>query len=94
MPSNKRTPYETLDKAYNIAKEIGLFFPYVGNIRHDNGSNTYCPNCNYLLLGRSGYMFTKIDVNDNNTCPSCGYNLLNDIIGEINKKPSHRFSFF
>jgi len=39
-------------------------------------------------------MFTKIDVNENNTCPNCGYNLLNDIIGEINKKPSHRFSFF
>lgn len=94
MPSKKRTPYETLDKAYNIAKDTGLFFPYVGNIRYDDGSNTYCPNCGYLLLGRSGYMFTKIEVNDNKTCPNCGYNLNNDIIGEINKKPSHRFSIF
>ena len=93
MPSKKRTPYETLDIAYKIAKEAGLYFPYVGNIRHDEGSNTYCPNCNYLLFGRSGYSFTKIDITDDNKCPNCGYDLKNDIIGKVNKNTSHRFGF-
>ena len=39
MPSMKRTPYETLDNAYKIAKEAGLYFPYVGNISHEEGGN-------------------------------------------------------
>ena len=93
-PSSKRTPAKTLDLAYNLAKESGLFFPYVGNIRHEKGGNTYCPNCAHLLLGRSGYMFTKIDIEKDKICPNCGYDLNNDIIGEINVSPSHRFSFF
>ncbi|MFX1489062.1 MAG: AmmeMemoRadiSam system radical SAM enzyme, partial [Promethearchaeota archaeon] len=92
-PSNKRTPYETLDMAFMIAKEAGLYFPYVGNISHEQGSNTYCPNCGHLLLSRTGYRFNKIDVTDKNQCPNCAYNLFNDIIGEINKSASHRFSF-
>ena len=94
MPSMERTPSKTLDMAYKIAKEAGLYFPYVGNIRHEEGSNTYCPNCNHLLIGRAGYNFKKIDISDNNTCPNCNYDLKKDIIGEINKNPSNRFSFF
>jgi len=94
MPSNKRTPYETLNNAYNIAKQKGLNYVYVGNINHEEGSNTYCPNCNHLLLARSGYRFTKIDITDKNTCPNCGYNLQNEIKGEVTRKPSHRFTYF
>ena len=94
QPSMKRTPFKTLDNAYNIAKRIGLKYVYVGNINHEKGANTYCPNCNHLILGRSGYRFTKIDITDSKLCPNCQYDLKNDIIGEIDKNPSHRFSFF
>ena len=93
-PSSRRTPPETLNMAYSIAKESGLFFPYVGNIRHEKGSNTYCPNCSHLLLGRSGYRFTEIDIKKDSQCPNCGYDLKNDILGEIKATPSHRFSSF
>jgi len=88
-PSDKRTPLETLNIAYNVAKDTGLLFPYIGNINHKQGSNTYCPNCNHLLLNREGYSFRKIDINVDKKCPKCGYDLRNDIIGEINKSPSH-----
>ncbi|MFX1257830.1 MAG: AmmeMemoRadiSam system radical SAM enzyme [Promethearchaeota archaeon] len=94
MPSEKRTPYETLDMAYKIAKDTGLYFPYIGNISHKEGSNTYCPNCGHLIFGRSGYSFTKIDITEDKKCPNCKYNLKNDIFGKINTKPSHRFAFF
>ena len=94
MPSMKRTPYATLDMAYNIAKETGIYFPYIGNISHEEGGKTYCPNCNHLLMDRRGYSFKEIDVTDDNKCPNCSYELNNDIVGEINKHPSHRFSFF
>lgn len=93
-PSEKRTPYNTLNMAYIIAKEAGLYFPYVGNINHEQGGNTYCPNCGYLLLERKGYTFKKIDVTEDKKCPNCAYDLKNDIIGEINQNPSHRFSIF
>ncbi|MHA1724471.1 MAG: AmmeMemoRadiSam system radical SAM enzyme [Promethearchaeota archaeon] len=94
MPSRKRTPYSTLDMAYNIAREAGLYFPYVGNLRHDKGSNTYCPKCNHLLIRREGYSFTKIDITEEKKCPKCGYDLKNDIIGEIDKNSRYRFTFF
>jgi pyruvate formate lyase activating enzyme len=93
-PSSKRTPTSILDMAYNIAVESGILFPYVGNIRHEKGGNTYCPNCSHLLLGRSGYMFTEINVKKDISCPNCEYDLKKDIIGEITEKTSHRFSFF
>lgn len=94
MPSKKRTPYETLDLAYSIAKETGISFPYVGNIHHEEGGNTYCPNCNHLLMARRGYSFKKIDIPENKKCPNCGNDLNKDIIGEINEKSSNRFTFF
>lgn len=94
MPSKKRTPYETLNRAYDIAKKVGLDYIYIGNIHHEEGSNTYCPNCHSLILGRSGYRFTKIDLSEKKSCPNCGYNLNDDIIGEINKTSSHRFLIF
>ena len=90
-PSEKSTPYDTLNLAYEIAKRIGLNFVYVGNIQHNKGSNTYCPNCSHLILGRSGYRFTKIDIKDDHKCPNCNYDLSKAIKGEINKHPSHRF---
>ncbi|MHA1488688.1 MAG: AmmeMemoRadiSam system radical SAM enzyme [Promethearchaeota archaeon] len=92
-PSMKRTPFETLDMAYQIGKKAGLYFPYVGNIRHEKGSNTYCPNCNNLLIGRSGYSFTKINISNDKKCPKCGYDLKFDILGEVNKNSSHGLSF-
>jgi pyruvate formate lyase activating enzyme len=93
-PSEKRTPYKTLDIAYHIAKDLGLYFPYVGNINHEQGSNTFCPNCGHLLFERRGYTFKKIDIADGKKCPNCAYDLRNDIVGEINQKASHRFSFY
>jgi pyruvate formate lyase activating enzyme len=94
QPSMKRTPFETLDRAYNIAKKEGIKYVYVGNISHEKGGNTYCPNCNHLIFGRSGYRFTKINITDSKTCPNCQYDLSNDIKGEIKRKPSHRFTPF
>lgn len=82
IPSGKRTSFETLNTAYKIAKESGLYFPYIGNIRHEIGSNTYCPNCDHLIFGRSGYSFTKIDITAENKCPNCSYDLKKDLIGE------------
>jgi pyruvate formate lyase activating enzyme len=94
MPSMKRTPLETLDLAYKVAQSYGLHYVYVGNLPHDKGSNTYCPNCNHLIIKRSGYSLSKLGISDQKTCSNCGYDLSQDIIGEINLKHSYRFNIF
>ena len=83
-PSPKSTPLDVLDRAYNIAKNIGLNYIYVGNLPHNKGSNTYCPNCNHLIIGRRGYSFTNLDITKDKKCPNCGYDFKKDIIGNIN----------
>ena len=94
MPSLKRTSVETLDMAYKIAKNHGLYYVYVGNLPHDKGSNTYCPNCNNLLIGRKGYSFTKVEISEKKTCMKCGHDLSKDIIGTITANSSHKFLFY
>ena len=72
FPMNKMkeppTPLKTLDRNYNIAKKY-LKYVYLGNIANDKRSNTYCPNCNTLLVERRGY-FVESKLN-NNHCPKC-----------------------
>jgi pyruvate formate lyase activating enzyme len=48
------TPEETLLDAYNIAKEEGLKYVFLGNIHHPEYHNTYCPNCNAVVVNRGG----------------------------------------
>jgi pyruvate formate lyase activating enzyme len=63
------TPRETLERAREIAMDIGLKYVYVGNIFSDS-ANTYCPNCKKLLIQRSWHNILKFNLKGN-TC-SCG----------------------
>ncbi|MCS7231233.1 MAG: AmmeMemoRadiSam system radical SAM enzyme [Elusimicrobiota bacterium] len=49
------TPIETLEKAYKIAKEVGLKYVYIGNVPGHPYESTYCPNCKKILIKRVGY---------------------------------------
>jgi pyruvate formate lyase activating enzyme len=65
------TPEKTLVKAYEIAKETGLKYIYLGNIYHPRYGNTYCPKCNNLVI-RRGSLFGTKDINlINGKCPQC-----------------------
>ena len=48
------TPLTTLKEAYEIAKEK-LPFVYLGNIREQVGSSTFCPRCGRLAIDRDIY---------------------------------------
>ena len=65
------TPIETLEKAYLIAKEAGIRYPYLGNIRDHPFCSTWCHECGALLIERSGYSQRNINLKDG-VCVRCG----------------------
>jgi pyruvate formate lyase activating enzyme len=78
------TPYETLEKHYKIAKANGLNYVYVGNVRGNPYENTYCPDCNEIVIGRDGFYITKWELDDKMRCKSCGKNIF--VVGHPPKK--------
>ena len=66
----KDTPVETLEKAYQIGKDAGLKYVYMGNVFAHKGENTYCLKCGELTIERIGYSIRRHD--KNGKCPKCG----------------------
>jgi len=64
------TPIEILEKAYKIAKDLGMQYVYLGNVS-DERNNTYCPNCGELLIQRGIMETLEIKLEDS-SCPECG----------------------
>lgn len=65
------TNLETLIKAYNIAKEMGLKYVYTGNIQNIETSTTFCKNCGKPLIIRNGYNILEYNL-DHDACKFCG----------------------
>jgi len=55
MQNLSPTPITTLMNAFQIGKAKGLKFIYVGNVTENDLENTYCPQCQTLLIKRIGY---------------------------------------
>lgn len=68
------TPVEKLEEAYKIAKDSGLKYVYIGNVPGNDKENTYCPKCKRLIVGRTGYRISEIDIK-NGKCKFCGYKI-------------------
>ncbi len=64
------TPMRTLERAWQIGKDAGLEFVYVGNVPGHRFDNTYCPGCGALLIRRSGFDVLLNTVRDGR-CPQC-----------------------
>ncbi|MCM8773892.1 MAG: AmmeMemoRadiSam system radical SAM enzyme [Candidatus Omnitrophica bacterium] len=65
------TPVSTLKDIYNIAKQVGLRFVYIGNVPGIEEESTYCPKCNNLLIKRVGYSILENNIRDGK-CKFCG----------------------
>jgi len=66
------TPLETLEKAYVAARDAGLNYVYIGNVPGHPSENTYCPNCNELLIKRYSFEVVKWNLTKDMRCPVCG----------------------
>ncbi|MBU4205091.1 AmmeMemoRadiSam system radical SAM enzyme [Patescibacteria group bacterium] len=67
------TSVETLKKAYEIGKKVGLKYVYTGNIAGMESEDTYCPKCKTKMIERLGYLITRYD--RNGKCSKCGESL-------------------
>ncbi len=77
------TPVETLERHYDIAKEVGLRYVYVGNVLGHKFEHTYCPGCNRIVVKRIGWDITGWYLNGQNRCIYCGYKI--PIVGKLNR---------
>ncbi|MGZ4857632.1 MAG: AmmeMemoRadiSam system radical SAM enzyme, partial [Methanobacteriaceae archaeon] len=66
------TPVETLENAQKIAYEAGMKYVYVGNVPSSDGENTYCPECQKLLIKRDGFQIVDNKLKEESKCPKCG----------------------
>lgn len=66
------TSPKTLEKAWEIAKKVGLKYVYIGNVLSSKGNSTLCPNCGVEVIHRRGYHIENINLTDQNTCAKCG----------------------
>ena len=65
------TPIDLLEHAWNIGKKAGLKFVYLGNVPGHPLENTTCPDCETLLIERSGLRITACHL-EHGRCPDCG----------------------
>jgi pyruvate formate lyase activating enzyme len=70
LQDKPRTPPQTLDRAREIALNVGLRYVYEGNI-YSEGANTYCPKCKDLLVRRSWHEVQENRITKG-ACPKCG----------------------
>ncbi len=68
------TKIETLLKAYDTAKNMGLKYIYLGNLATVETSTTYCKNCSKPLIIRNGYKIIENNLKGNK-CKYCNSEL-------------------
>lgn len=66
------TPVETLERAYKIARAVGLHYVYVGNVPGNKYDNTVCPKCGKMLIQRAGFQVLANNIKDGK-CKFCGF---------------------
>ncbi len=71
MSDPPATPLATLERIYHRARELGLEYPYLGNIPGSSYEDTRCPSCGLDLIRRRGFS-TKIAGLDGDRCSGCG----------------------
>jgi pyruvate formate lyase activating enzyme len=65
------TPIETLERAYEIAKEVGLEYVTIGNVPGHDLNSTFCPGCGRVLLRRIHFQVVENNIR-NGACGNCG----------------------
>ena len=65
------TPPRTLERAWQIGRDVGLHYVYVGNLPGHHAESTFCPGCGGLVIERSGYWLGRRNLVAGK-CAACG----------------------
>jgi pyruvate formate lyase activating enzyme len=65
------TPASTLQQAYDLGREAGLNYVYVGNMPGARLEDTICSNCGQRVIERRGFQVTRRNLRDGK-CGNCG----------------------
>jgi len=68
MRNRPPTPVETLERAWQIGREAGLQYIYVGNVPGHDGNNTVCPSGCGPMIRRRGFFVESMEP----VCATCG----------------------
>jgi pyruvate formate lyase activating enzyme len=73
MTDPDNTDAKTLLRAAEIGREAGLRFAYAGNLPGsvEEYEDTFCPQCSYRVVRRSGYVIREYKITGEGTCPKC-----------------------
>ncbi len=64
------TKIEVLENAVKLARREGINYVYIGNVPGHRHENTFCPNCNELIIRRYHYTVLEYRIRDKR-CPNC-----------------------
>jgi pyruvate formate lyase activating enzyme len=64
------TPQKTMETAYQICRDTGLEYVYLGNLPGHPAESTYCPQCGKILIERRGYKIYQNNIKGNR-CYNC-----------------------
>ncbi len=73
------TPVDTLKRLYAIAS-LKLRYVYLGNVASYKGQQTRCPECEELLIDRTGYHTEIRNITPDSHCSKCGFPIQNLIL--------------
>ena len=65
------TSVARLEMLYDIAVKF-LAFVYLGNVRDNGRSSTFCPNCKELVILRNQYTISIVNLTTDSKCMNCG----------------------
>ena len=71
MRQTPPTPTSTLERAWQIGRDVGLHYVYVGNVSGHQTESTVCPRCGKIVIERVGYRLGRRDLRGG-ACGKCG----------------------
>jgi pyruvate formate lyase activating enzyme len=71
MQDRGPTPVSTLEMAYDIGKQAGLDYVYLGNVPGHSSETTFCPRCKEPVIKRRAFTLGPSHM-QGNTCGNCG----------------------
>ncbi len=68
------TPIKSLERAHQIARDVGLKYVTVGNVPGHTLNSTFCPKCDKRIIHRIHFQVLENNIEDGK-CKFCGYSI-------------------